>query len=260
MLGYVTILIIFITLTTGWFIPYIGLVYLNSVFLSKYLTVSDVAGYSPSVWYPGSMDQYGAEWAIFLTEPLDFFAPWICLVCFLMIYANMPQAKYILRIYFGFDIVLIFFRFVYRVVSYGLCGRYGQLCRSLNPADKTSYFETTNLIWDILFWNNFAMLIWNLMLLMISWDISERAKRERDDDTKRVLVENGKSPQEIEALFYLKREEMRKNKDAASGQEPIPEPPVYVSPEDQPPIYIPPEDRIEKKQLIRSRMGKKKGK
>ncbi len=252
MLGYITILIVFGVLTFGWFLPYIGLVYLNSITTSQFLPISAVAGYSPDVVYPNAMEEYGAEWVIFLTEPLDFYAPAVCLICFLLIYANITQAKYILRLYFALDLALIILRFIYRIVSYAFCDKYGQLCRSLDPADKTGYFETTNLIWDILFWNNLAIFFWNLMLLLISWDIEERAKRERDDDTRRILVENGKRPEEIEALFYLKRQEMM-NK----NEEPMPPPPQPPPYEDeQPPVYIPQGELVEK-QSIRNRIGRK---
>ncbi len=256
MLGYITILIIFIVLTTGWFVAYIGLVYMNAVFTSQYLKVSDVPYYKTTATYPDAMSEYGLEWALFITEPIDFFVPWVCLICYLLVYANITQAKHLLRGYFVVSFFFLIIRFIYRIISYGLCDSYGQLCRSLNPADKTGYFETTNMIWDIVFWNNFAMIFWNIMLLALTYDISERAKRERDDDTRRVLIENGGKPHEIEALIYLKRKELEEEADnkKKQSQVPQPQPPEY----EQPPIYYPEGEEPFIKSSVRSRVKKTK--
>lgn len=200
---YALILLIIAILQYGYFFPYTGLVYLNAVFTYSNLPISNVPGYDPNAFYANAMEQYNLEWFIFtVSVNYDFLMPFVVFTTYLFVLKGESGFMYALYAYLITDGLNIFLRFIYRIVSYAFCDDYGQLCRSLNPADPTGKFHTHNQLWDIVFWTDFSLLILYFIWVALVWGLKERAKEERINLLRFFLKkEQSMQPYEIEVLL-----------------------------------------------------------
>lgn len=239
-IGFIVLLVVLIVITKVWYTVYTGLVYENLVFTSELLPVSSVSWYKVDAVYADAMKQYGIEWGVFLTEGLDVITPWEALVCYLLAYGGIKGAPYLLRGLLFITGGVALFRYAYRIFSYGACEWYGQLCRSLNPADSTGKFHTTNYIWDIIFWNNLAQLVLITILIWITWDLEERASKDAFEDEKRVLYQSNVPPEKIEAYYTLQKQKLLYGDSLLPVQPPPPPPPQHQEPPVQ--FMVPPSE------------------
>ena len=159
-------------------IVYYGAVHLNLVVTNPHLPPDDVSYYQTNKHYPGQIEYLtGVDYWVFASRFLRLIPLWTLSTAIggAMLYRNTFESLAI-----TFNAILLvweFLTFVYRIVEWGTCGSYGQVCRPFNPATSTSAFGNTNFIFE---WELWFGLAWMGVLAIIIYLLTEIKSARKD--------------------------------------------------------------------------------